>query len=130
MKKPLFFTILVLGLVIVVSCHHSNLHQEGINHIEATELREMLNSGEKPLLLDVRTTVEFNGALGHLDRAVLIPVQELENRAAELNPDKDRLIVIYCRSGNRSQVAAKILMKQNFQVLNMVGGMKAWNKLN
>jgi len=130
MKTRISYLIFILGLGLIFSCRNGNLKQDGIDHFEASELKNMLANGDNPFLLDVRTPGEFNGELGHMDGALLIPLHELEKRASELNVHKDRLIVIYCRSGNRSQDAAKILMAKNFNVVNMVGGMKAWNKLN
>lgn len=83
---------------------------------------------QKPevLLLDVRTEAE------HRDRHIpgtdaLIPVQELESRLKELEPQKGKPILVYCRSGNRSLVAAELLKKQGFQdVTDLEGGILAW----
>ncbi len=130
MKNKIYYLFFILGLCLSLSCSNGNVRQDGIQHITAKELQVMLSEGGKPVLLDVRTPDEFDGPLGHLDGALLIPLNELDKRISELKVYQDSLIVIYCRSGNRSQVAAKILTAQNYNVVNMVGGMKAWNKLN
>jgi rhodanese-related sulfurtransferase len=79
------------------------------------------------VLLDVRTPAEFAGETGHLHGALLLPVEELESRAGELDRVKDRLIVAYCRTGRRSRNAAALLGGRGFRVLNLEGGILAWN---
>lgn len=75
------------------------------------------------LVLDVRTPREF--ASGHVPNALNIPVQELEQRHAELG-DKDTPIVIYCRSGARSAAAAGLLRDLGFSKLTDIGAMSNW----
>ena len=79
-----------------------------------------------PFVLDVRTEGEF--AAGHLADAKLIPVQQLEQRLGELDQlDHDRPVLVYCRSGNRSTVAARMLVDRGFQqVYNIRRGLKEW----
>jgi rhodanese-related sulfurtransferase len=80
---------------------------------------------EAPLVLDVRTPQEY--VRGHLPGSVLIPVQELQHRVGELSEYRDREILIYCATGNRSTVAAKILLDAGFrQVANMRHGIAGW----
>jgi rhodanese-related sulfurtransferase len=80
-----------------------------------------------PLILDVRTPAEFKG--GHLSDAVLIPVQELQRRIGELAPYRNRDILVYCATGNRSTVAAKILIDQGFtRIANMRHGIVDWHQ--
>jgi rhodanese-related sulfurtransferase len=80
-----------------------------------------------PLILDVRTEREFRG--GHLEGAVLIPVQEIQRRVGELAGNEERPVLVYCRSGNRSTVAAKVLVDAGFeQVINLRKGIKEWNR--
>jgi rhodanese-related sulfurtransferase len=78
---------------------------------------------DKYTILDVRAKEEFD--LGHLDSAILIPVDELEARFGELS--KDKPVIVYCRSGKRSATAAAILVSKGFpQVYDMTGGINAW----
>jgi len=88
-----------------------------------------LTRGDSLVLLDVRTKWEFEGDLGHLEGAILIPIQELEKRYHELDSLKGKEIVTYCRSGNRSARAAKFLTEKGFKAYNMLGGMLEWNKV-
>jgi adenylyltransferase/sulfurtransferase len=60
---------------------------------------------------------------------MLIPLSELESRIDELNEHKNREVIVYCRSGNRSGKATNILREDGFQAFNMSGGMLAWNKM-
>jgi rhodanese-related sulfurtransferase len=81
----------------------------------------------QPLVLDVRTPAEFKR--GHLQGATLIPVQELQKRLAELQAHKERNILVYCATGNRSTVASKILIDNGFQrITNMRYGIAGWVK--
>ncbi|MEE9464719.1 MAG: rhodanese-like domain-containing protein [Candidatus Neomarinimicrobiota bacterium] len=97
--------------------------------ISAAGLSDTLTGAPQTVVLDVRTPAEFTGPLGHIDGAYLIPVQELENRVAELDTLKDRPIYVICRSGNRSKTATGILLENDFRAVNVAGGMQAWNKL-
>jgi len=76
------------------------------------------------LLLDVRTPGEFSG--GHLDGATNIPVQELEAKLSTLTAKKDQDIVVYCRSGHRSNQAAEILKKAGFTKVHDLGSISNW----
>ena len=79
----------------------------------------------KPFVLDVRTPGEF--AEGHLAGAVLLPVQELQQRLGELAPHRQEPVFVYCHSGNRSTVAAKLLVDAGFEnVVNLRKGITDW----
>ncbi len=77
----------------------------------------------------MRTEPEFDGPLGHVQGSVLIPLNELEARLEELEAYTDNEIIVICRSGNRSGQATRILREEGFKAFNMVGGMRAWNKM-
>ena len=72
--------------------------------------------------MDVRTEDEYND--GHIKGAILLPVQELEERLDELPVDKP--IIVYCRSGNRSRNAAEILVVNGFEAVYDMGGINSW----
>jgi len=79
---------------------------------------------EKVVVLDVREPAEY--AFGHIPGALSIPLGQLEARLTELNCDDD--IYVICRSGNRSDLAAKFLVEKGYKnVWNVVPGMSAWN---
>lgn len=80
-----------------------------------------------PFVLDVRTPREYEA--GHLANAVLIPVQNLAQRLGELSGEKSRPVFVYCRTGNRSTVAAQMLVKAGFAaVINLRRGMVEWER--
>lgn len=117
----LFFLLLVVGLV--SSCY-SDTQENNIQNISAAEAFELVQN--KPILvLDVRTPGEF--ASGYIKDAVLIPVQVLNSDYTKILNHKENPVLVYCRSGNRSVTASKILADKGFKNLyNMEGGIKAW----
>lgn len=101
--------------------------QDSIAHVSAQQARTLLSKDSSIVILDVRTPEELKGPLGYLPHALNIPVQELEQRWRELEKYRPSAILVYCRSGNRSTHAAKILRNKKFKVIHMDGGMLQWN---
>ena len=99
---------------------------EGKSIITPGEAHKLLKTDTTVVVLDVRTPAEFTGETGHLARALLIPVQDLEQRVGELSKYKKHTVVVYCRTGHRSTTATEILKKHGFKALNMVGGITRW----
>ncbi|MBX9942695.1 MAG: MBL fold metallo-hydrolase [Reyranella sp.] len=94
----------------------------GVWEVEPPWLEENLAAVR---VLDVREPSEFDGPLGHIKGAILIPLGELAGRAAEL--PRDRPVVAVCRAGSRSAHATAILQKAGFaDVANLPGGMLRW----
>ncbi|XJZ28902.1 sulfurtransferase TusA family protein [Bacillota bacterium Lsc_1132] len=93
-------------------------------HVESLdEVVNKLNSDEKITILDVREPAEY--IFGHIPGAISIPLGELEERFNELNKDEE--IHIICRSGSRSDLAAKKLAEKGFtNIKNVIPGMKDW----
>jgi len=91
--------------------------------IDAKQAIEMLEDDDNITLLDVRTIAEFKS--GHLRDATLIPVQELSENIKMLKSDKDKKILVYCRSGSRSVSASRILKERGFTPINIKGGIIA-----
>jgi|APLak6261666879_1056058.scaffolds.fasta_scaffold00605_3 rhodanese-related sulfurtransferase len=77
-------------------------------------------------IVDVREPAEFTGELGHLSGATLVPLATVTAQAISWN--KDEPVLLVCRSGGRSGNAAQALTRMGFsKVMNLVGGMMAWN---
>jgi rhodanese-related sulfurtransferase len=92
-----------------------------VGTLEATRLINSSNA----VLVDVRETPEYEG--GRLPKAVHIPLSQLESRSGELGKARDRPVVAYCMTGNRSNLAAKILEKAGFKdIYQLRGGYRAW----
>jgi sulfur dioxygenase len=100
-----------------------------VQAISAPELRARIESGNPPLILDVREEDEWSGELGHIHASRLIPLRVLPQRVGELEDVKHRDIVTVCRAGVRSSTGAAILTALGFDhVTNLKGGMLEWNE--
>ncbi|MBD3869165.1 MAG: molybdopterin-synthase adenylyltransferase MoeB [Acidobacteria bacterium] len=92
--------------------------------LDVTTLKQKLDRGEKPFILDVRTRMEWE--ICHLDGSTLLPLNELPGRAAEMVP-REREIVVICHSGIRSAAAVEWLAGAGYRsVSNLTGGIDAW----
>jgi rhodanese-related sulfurtransferase len=99
----------------------------GISEVNTLEATRLMN--EDALLLDVREDNEW--AVGRLPNARHIRLGELSKRLSELEKFKDKPIVVYCRSGNRSARACALLKKSGFGNANsLAGGIMAWEQSN
>jgi len=128
LKRILQYFFAAVVAIVLVACQSKS---PGLKHstpasISVLEARERI-SRDSVLVLDVRTPPEFTGPLGHINGAILIPLQELEQRLDELEPYKQEDIIVVCRSGNRSGKATIVLQKKGFKAINMEGGMLKWN---
>ncbi|WP_413699805.1 rhodanese-like domain-containing protein [Psychromonas sp. KJ10-10] len=95
--------------------------------ISAQALLELLNTGQAPLILDVRSEAEFQQ--GHINTAMNISYEQLETKSDLLVAYKHKPIVIYCRSGRRAQVAYQTLKAKGFtQLIDLQGHMIEWEK--
>lgn len=116
MRKKTFYLVI---LIVCVSCKN----QESILVKDAIKY---LNN-ENVLFLDVRTSNEFN-IDGSIKNALLIPANKLEKKLTMLEYYKDKKIIVYCKTGSRSKIAATFLKKNNFKVTTIKGGFLAWEK--
>lgn len=95
-----------------------------IREVTPAQVREMRARGESAVYLDVREPNEWN--LGHLPGAMHIPRGTLETKVEAVVP-RDRKVVIYCASGNRSALAADTLQQMGYaDVASMSGGFTGW----
>jgi adenylyltransferase/sulfurtransferase len=91
--------------------------------ISPEALKARLDGGVRPLLLDVRQ--DWETRLCRLENSVHIPIEEIELRTEELNPEEE--IVVYCHQGVRSAAVAQYLRSLGFtSVTNLAGGLDAW----
>lgn len=136
MKRFLFIFLPVLSLLTGCTTPNSNVSETN-SHPDTSETKEntyeqitqikakeIMDSGEEYILLDVRTKEEFDDA--HIEGAILIPDFEIEERAETELPDKDALILVYCRSGRRSKNAASILAALGYTNVKEFGGINDW----
>ncbi len=92
--------------------------------ITPIDAKKIMDSGEEHIILDTREQDEFDE--GHIPGAILIPYTEIENKAEEMIPDKDAQILVYCRSGRRSKIAAESLAKLGYTNVKEFGGIIDW----
>ena len=131
MKKVLC-TISVLLCILFTACSNTadkNLSDEKgekamYEQITAEDAKNIMDSGEEHIVLDVREQDEFDA--GHIPGAILIPYTEIEHKAQDMLPDKDKLILVYCRSGRRSKIAAESLAKLGYTNVKEFGGIIDW----
>ena len=123
----ILFLLLFTVTAITVSCQ--NAESKDDFNITASDLKESMKNDPNLVILDVRTPQELVGEHGQIKGVINIPVQELSARVGELDKYKDKNIAVICRSGNRSVFATKIMQAKGFNAKNVLGGMKAYNKL-
>lgn len=95
-----------------------------VMNITAEEAKKLMDSESSYVILDVRTQEEYDQ--GHIPGAVLIPDYEIEQAAQDMLPDKDQLILVYCRSGRRSKNAAQVLAELGYTNIKEFGGILDW----
>ena len=92
--------------------------------ISAEDAKKLMDTASDYIIVDARTTEEF--AEGHIPNAILIPEYEIADRAPSELPDKDRLILVYCRSGRRSKIASAALVELGYTNVKEFGGIIDW----
>ena len=100
---------------------NSNAYQQ----ITAEEAAKMMQSATDYIVLDVRTEQEY--ASGHIPGAVNIPNETIASGAIQQLPDKEQLILVYCRSGNRSKHASEKLVNLGYTNIVEFGGINDWS---
>ena len=105
-------------------------HPPGFSRdLSPAEFNGYLLSNPGAVVLDMRLPPEWNDDVGHIYGAIQIPVQELEGRIGELPDDRNRPILVYCRSGVRSTQAAQILVRHGYrEVVNLRGGLQDYRR--
>ena len=92
--------------------------------ISGAEAKELMDSESGYIIIDARTQSEFDE--GHISDAILIPEYEIAERAENELLDKNQLILVYCRSGRRSKIAAEELVKLGYTNVKEFGGIIDW----
>ena len=123
MKKLLF---LLLAVMMLTACGQAteNGKEAVYVNITAEEAKVIMESEEGYIILDVREQDEFDA--GHIPGAILIPYTQINEKAKDMLPDKDQLILVYCRSGRRSKIAADSLVELGYTNIKEFGGIIDW----
>ncbi len=134
MKKNIFKVLLLSTIFILGGCSANqtdqnisttdNLEKIEYKKITSEEAKTIMDSGEDHVVVDVRTQGEYES--GHIEGALLLPLDEIELIASQKLPDLNQKILLYCRSGNRSAVAARMLIKMGYTDVSDFGGIIDW----
>lgn len=117
--------LLFLAVMLLTACGQTTENvQAAFVSITAKEAKEMMDTEDGFVILDVRTREEYD--TGHIPGSVLIPNTEIEAQAEKALPDKRQLILVYCRSGRRSKLAAQILADLGYTNVKEFGGIIDW----
>ena len=114
----------LLTALLLAGCGGEKGQTEAFRQIGMKEAQSLMETQQDYILLDVRTAEEF--AQGHIPGAVNIPNEQIGTEKLPQLPEEDQLILIYCRSGNRSKQAAGKLAKAGYTNLVEFGGIRDW----
>lgn len=116
--------ILLSFLLLLLTGCGGNDANGSYEQITQEEAKEMMDT-EEVIILDVREQDEYDS--GHIPGAVLLPVGTIdEETAAEVIPEKDATVLVYCRSGNRSKTASSTLVELGYTNVYEFGGINTW----
>ena len=126
MKKMICICLAVLlCLTGFAGCVQEEKNMENTyQQITAQEAQTIMDTEKDYIIIDARTEEEF--AAGHIANAILIPEYEIAARAEAELPDKEALILVYCRSGRRSKIASEELVKLGYTNVKEFGGIIDW----
>ena len=124
MVKKLILIILAMMLLTACGQDKENEQEAVYVNITAAEAKEIMDSQEGYIILDTRAQEEYDE--GHIPGAILIPHDEILEKAESVLTDKDQLILVYCRSGRRSKLAAEDLVKLGYTNIREFGGIIDW----
>ncbi len=115
---------LLTFLLLLTGCSSEDGADGSYQQITQEEAKEMMDT-QKVIILDVREQDEYDS--GHIPGAVLLPVGTIdEDTAAEMIPEKDSNVLVYCRSGNRSKTASSTLAELGYTNIYEFGGINTW----
>ena len=123
MKKLVF---LLLAVMLLTACGQDKENDQGAVYVNITaeEAKQIMDTEEGYIILDVREQDEYDA--GHIPGAILIPYTQIAEKAEEVLTDKDQLILVYCRSGRRSRIAAESLAELGYTNIKEFGGIIDW----
>jgi TusA-related sulfurtransferase/rhodanese-related sulfurtransferase len=99
------------------------------SEITVDQLHDRINSDLPPLIIDIRSPKEFNGAKGHIQNAAHIPIRELKSNFEDLQNYKEKEVVTICPGGGMSLIAVDLLVEAGFQdVKSLHGGLDLWRE--
>lgn len=124
MKKIVALILTILTVFSIGSCHKKTNSNNSYEQITGAQAKALMDSETNYIIIDARTQSEYDA--GHIEGAILMPETEVAKRAEIELPDKDQLILVYCRSGRRSKIAAQALVDLGYTNVKEFGGIIDW----
>lgn len=130
MKRLLLLSLIMIMTFSIVACapgpseSASPAVSDAYQKIKPEDVKKMMDDGDDVIIVDVRTAEEYNS--GHLVGAVNIPVETITDKKPAELPDRDAMIIIYCRTGNRTVTAYKKLTELGYTNVHDMGGIVDW----
>ena len=123
-KGLIIMLLISLSLFGMAACDGENGKSTTFEQITAEQAKTIMDTEKDYIIIDARTDEEF--AEEHIKNAILIPEYEIKDPAEKELPDKDQLILVYCRSGRRSKIASEELVKLGYTNVKEFGGIIDW----
>jgi len=121
----LIIAVIIVSAIILLNRTDKNIPKEAIiKYVSMDEIGQIMNKNKDYIILDVRTIEEYKE--GHIPNAICIPNENIGSNEINELPNKEQLILIYCRSGNRSKQAAEKLKNLGYANLVEFGGIIDW----
>jgi rhodanese-related sulfurtransferase len=124
MKRILILIMCFASIFSLFSCNKENDSAISYVSISAEEAKALMDSEKNYVIIDARTQEEYDE--GHIEGAILMPEYEVSSRAEKELKDKNQLILVYCRSGRRSKIAAQALADLGYTNVKEFGGIIDW----
>ena len=130
LKGLIFLLIISLSLFGAVGCSDQDNNnaateiKKSYEQISQQEAKKLMETEKDYVIIDARTQSEYDE--GHIENAIMIPEYETANRAEKELPDKNQLILVYCRSGRRSKIASQALADLGYTNVKEFGGIIDW----
>ncbi|MBQ2809813.1 MAG: rhodanese-like domain-containing protein [Clostridia bacterium] len=136
MKRIILCALLVMSCVLLFSCGDKNEETSteetstesssmiSYEQISQADAKAIMDTEDDYIIIDSRTQNEFD--TGHIEGAIMIPEYEIKSSQDKLPSDKDTLILVYCRSGRRSKIAAQALVELGYTNVKEFGGIITW----
>lgn len=124
LKGLTIMLILNLSLFALTACQANTTDTASYDQISPEEAKTIMDTETDYVILDVRTADEY--AEGHIPNAVNLDHEDVPSKAEAMLPDKDALILVYCRSGRRSKIAAEALVELGYTNVKEFGGINDW----
>ena len=118
--------LLLLAVMMLTACGQDKENNQGAVYVNITaeEAKQIMDGEEGYIILDVRTQEEYDE--GHIPGAIVISHEEIAEKAEGVLTDKEQLILVYCRSGRRSKIAAEALVELGYTNIKEFGGIIDW----